>query len=140
MNREVIADTSALVALFNPADGRHEWAVAQARELSAPLLTCEAVLTESLHLLRRVPGGVDVLMEFWERGEINLAFAAEEHVARLRELQRKFSSVPMSFADACLVRMSELRPRAVVWTADADFRIYRRQGRGVIPLLAPADL
>ncbi len=140
MRPEVIADTSALVGLFNPADGKHEWAAGQARELTAPLLTCEAVLTEALHLLRRVRGGVDVLMEFWERGEISLAFSAEDHVTRLRELQRKYSSVPMSFADACLVRMSELRPRAVVWTADADFRIFRRQGRSVIPLLAPAAM
>ncbi len=140
MKPEVVADTSALVALFNPADERREWAAAQARELSAPLLTCEAVLTESLHLLRRVPGGVDVFMEFWARGEIEVAFTAGNHVTRLRDLQRKFSSVPMSFADACLVRMSELLPRAVIWTADSDFRIYRRLGRGVIPLLAPADL
>jgi predicted nucleic acid-binding protein len=139
MRPEVVADTSALVALFNRADAWHEWAIGHARELTAPLLTCEAVLTESLHLLRRVPGGSDALMEFWERGEINLAFAAEEHVARLRELQRRYSTVPMSFADACLVRMSELRPRAVIWTADSDFRVYRRQGRGVIPLLAPAS-
>ncbi|HEX9784955.1 MAG TPA: PIN domain-containing protein [Opitutaceae bacterium] len=140
MKPEVIADTSALVALFNPADLYHEWAVAQARELTASLLTCEAVVTESLHLLRRVPGGGDVLMDFWERGELDLAFAAKDHVSRLRELQRKFSSVPMSFADACLVRMSEFRTRAVIWTADADFRIYRRQGREIIPLLAPAGL
>jgi predicted nucleic acid-binding protein len=138
MKREVIADTSALVALFNAADHWHEWAVGQARELTGPLLCCEGILTETLHLLRRAPGGQDALMEFWERGEIDLAFDAEDHVSRLRDLQRKFASVPMSFADACLVRMSELRPRAILWTADADFRIYRRQGRGAIPLLSPA--
>jgi uncharacterized protein len=137
MRREIIADSSALVALFNPGDQRHEWAMAQARELTAPLLTCEAVVTETLHLLRRVPEGADGLLEFWERGELDIALAAEEHVARLRELQRKYASVPMSFADACLVRLSELRPRALVWTADSDFRVYRRQGRGVIPLLEP---
>jgi len=138
MNRVVVADTSALVALLNPADRHHQWAIAQARELAGAMITCEAVLTESLHLLRRVSGAIDVLMEFWERKEIRCGFVATDHIVRLRELQRKYSSVPMSFADACLVRMSEIQTQVVVWTADSDFRIYRRLGRGVIPLLAPS--
>jgi hypothetical protein len=43
----------------------------------------------------------------------------------------------MSLTDACLVRMTELIDDAVVLTFDSDFRVYRKQGRKVIPLLAP---
>ncbi len=50
---------------------------------------------------------------------------------------RRYAEVPMSLADACLVRMAELIDDAAVMTFDADFRIYRRRGRQVIPLLAP---
>ena len=45
--------------------------------------------------------------------------------------------MPMSFADACVVRLSELHPRAEVWTTDSDFTIYRRNRRSPIPLRMP---
>jgi hypothetical protein len=45
--------------------------------------------------------------------------------------------VPMTFADACLVRMSEILPDPLVLTTDADFRIYRRFGRQIIPCFLP---
>jgi predicted nucleic acid-binding protein len=50
---------------------------------------------------------------------------------------KKFQSVPMSFADACLVRMSELEPRSRILTLDSDFRIYRRNRRQAIPAIMP---
>jgi hypothetical protein len=40
-------------------------------------------------------------------------------------------------ADACLVRMSELDPRATVVALDSDFKIYRRNRRQAIPALLP---
>jgi len=43
----------------------------------------------------------------------------------------------MSLADACSVRMSELLNEPVIVTLDTDFKIYRRHGRQVIPLMAP---
>jgi hypothetical protein len=45
--------------------------------------------------------------------------------------------MPMSLADACLVRMSELRSQSRLFTTDSDFRIYRRNRRQLISLLAP---
>jgi uncharacterized protein len=43
----------------------------------------------------------------------------------------------MALADACLVRMSELRSAVVVMTLDGDFRLYRRHGRQAIPVVLP---
>jgi predicted nucleic acid-binding protein len=45
--------------------------------------------------------------------------------------------VPMDFADACLVRLSEIHAKSLVWTTDSDFNIYRRHGRQVVPVMAP---
>jgi hypothetical protein len=42
----------------------------------------------------------------------------------------------MDFADACVVRLSELHTGSRVCTTDTDFKVYRRHGRQVIPLLA----
>jgi hypothetical protein len=43
----------------------------------------------------------------------------------------------MHFADACLVRMSELTAECRVWTTDSDFMVYRRKERLQIPLIFP---
>ena len=50
---------------------------------------------------------------------------------------RKYADVPMSLADACLVRMAELNAHSSVLTLDRDFRVYRKHGRQVIPLAMP---
>jgi hypothetical protein len=51
---------------------------------------------------------------------------------------RKYSNVPMSLADACLVRMTEIHADPIVLTTDTDFRVYRRHGRRVVPCAMPA--
>jgi len=50
----------------------------------------------------------------------------------------KYSSVPMSLADACLVRMTEVLSEPTLLTTDADFRIYKRHGRNAIPIAMPS--
>jgi hypothetical protein len=52
-------------------------------------------------------------------------------------LVQKYASVPMSLADACLVRMSETLSDPVILTTDSDFRIYRRHSRQVVPCIVP---
>ncbi len=45
----------------------------------------------------------------------------------------------MSLADACLVCMAEVHPESTVFTTDRHFRIYRKHGRTVIPVLMPRE-
>lgn len=133
----ILADTGPLVALFSRNEAHHAWALARYREFSEPLQTSEPVLTEAIHLLRRVPGGTAKLLTLWERGLLVVALAAEREKPALLTLMQRYADVPASLADASLVRLAELHPRCKVWTLDADFRIYRRNGRQAIPLLAP---
>ena len=49
----------------------------------------------------------------------------------------KYSDVPMSLADACLVRMTETLSDCLVLTTDKDFRIYRRHSRRMVPCVTP---
>lgn len=72
-----------------------------------------------------------------EAGIFLIAFSYEEEKPAIRKMLEKYADVPMSFADACLVRMSELYPDSVVFTLDSDFKIYRRNGRQPIPLIFP---
>jgi predicted nucleic acid-binding protein len=50
---------------------------------------------------------------------------------------QKYADVPMSLADACLVRMTETHAEPLVLTTDAHFLLYRRHSRQVVPCLMP---
>ena len=71
------------------------------------------------------------------RKAIAIAFRLEEREREVGTLRDKYSDVPMSVADASLVRMAEQFTRSAVLTLDRDFRIYRKHGRQVIPLIVP---
>ena len=132
-----LLDTGPLVSFLAADVQYHAWAVDQWKELRPPLLTCEPVLTEAAFLLRREGRDTDSLFTLLERGVIRIAIAVEREQADLRALMRRYRSRPMSLADACLVRLSEIYRAAEVVTLDADFKIYRRYGNKVIPVRMP---
>jgi predicted nucleic acid-binding protein len=134
----LICDTGPLVAFLNRGDQYHGWAGEQFDHISQPLVTCEAVISEIVFLLESDGLPVDPLFEAIARGAVQVQFSAEEHWPDLRRLLNKYADLPMSFADACLVRMAELAGRCQVLTTDRHFRVYRRHGRDVIPLIAPS--
>ncbi len=133
----VVVDTGPLVAGLIERDRDHAWTRAQLESLPAPLATCEAVLSETFFLLQRVRGGGEKLAALVDRGVIEVRFDFQDEREPVLRLLRKYADTPMSFADACLVRMSELHRDARLFTLDRDFDAYRRNGRERIPLLAP---
>lgn len=136
---QTLVDAGPLVALLNRRDQHHAWAVEQAGQIARPFLTCEAVIAEAFHLLRRLPQAQAAILEMLGEGALTIPFRLnEEHVQTLA-LVRRYVNVPMSLADACLVRMSEIVRDSVILTLDSDFRIYRRNRRQRIPLLIPSD-
>lgn len=132
-----ILDTGPWVALHCRNDQHHDWAKAQFAKTSEPLLTCEAVVSETCFLLKR--GGFDPgrALQMIERGVIQVAMRLDEEISVVRELFDRYDNVPASLADACLIRMSELFEPSRVLTLVGDFHIYRRHGSQTIPLLAP---
>jgi len=137
--RPVIADTGPLIAFLLEREPRHAWAVAQFKSLPAPFFTCEPVLTEAFHLLSRIQNGPQPFFDLLGRGLLVVDFALNTHTKSLEKLVRKYQDLPMSLADACLVRMAETHPTAVVLTLDRHFRVYRKHGRQPIPIIMPED-
>ncbi len=137
MRRAVILDTGPLVALLDRRDQDHDWVVAQWSDIEPPLLTCESVLSEAAFLLGRIGVGGPSVLEMLARGALSTPFRLDQHSRPIRALMRKYADVPMSVADACLVRMAEVTPHGTVLTLDRDFRTYRKHGRQVIPLMMP---
>jgi predicted nucleic acid-binding protein len=135
----VLLDTGPVVAYVNRNDQHHEWAVERWAALFDPLWTCEAVLSEAVFLLQSEKAGAEPILRLLERRIVRLDFAMDHHRPDIVRLLRKYADQSMSVADACLVRMAELADPCQVFTTDKDFRVYRRKGRHLIPLLAPFD-
>ena len=132
-----LLDTGPLVSFLAFGLKHHVWAVEQWKRLRPPLLTCEPVLTEAAFFLKREGRDTDALFALLDRGVIRIALAVEEEQADLRALMRRYRNRPMSLADACLVRLSEIHAAGEVFTLDSDFRVYRRHGNKVIPVRMP---
>jgi uncharacterized protein len=132
-----LLDTGPLVSFLASGLRYHAWAVEQWKRLRPPLLTCEPVLTEAAFLLKRESRDADAVFELLERGVIRIALGVQKEQTELRALMRRYRNRPMSLADACLVRLSEVHANAEVFTLDSDFRIYRRHGNKVIPVRMP---
>jgi uncharacterized protein len=133
----VLIDTGPLVAILNVRDIHHAWAVNELKNMSAPLLTCDAVLSEAFFLLQRTSRGISDLITLIDRQIVVSNFSFKLHARATLKLLDRYRNVPMSFADACIARMSEITEGTIVFTTDSDFGIYRKSDRTVIPRITP---
>lgn len=136
MARNVLVDAGFLVALLSHRDSHHKWAAAQALGHAPPWRTCDAVLSEAFHLLGA--HGAPGLSALLRRRALIAAFNMDNDVEPVLKLLQKYADVPVSLADACLVRMTETLPDPVILTTDSDFRIYRRHSRQIVPCVMPS--
>jgi len=135
--KKIIIDTGPIVAFLNKADSYHEWALRQFSELIPPFYTCESVISETCFLLRNTENGQKNILKLLERELIQISFNLKEEISTIMTLMKKYNDIPMSLADACLVRMSEQISDSTICTLDSDFRIYRKENRNVIPVIMP---
>ena len=131
---KAIADTGLLVAFCNRRDAHHQWALELAEQVTEPLLTCDAVLAETAFHLRSSAAVLALVRAEFVRS----AFELSANLPRLYELALRYADREPDLADLCLIRLSELHPGYPVITTDlADFRVYRKGRREVIPLIHP---
>lgn len=135
MAASVIVDASFLVTVISRRDSHHRWVIELGERFPPPWKTCEAAISETFYLVGRQ--GAFALVALLRRGAVAPAFRFEENAGVVVQLMQKYADVPMSFADACLVRMTEIHPDPVLLTTDADFRIYRRHSRRTVPCILP---
>jgi predicted nucleic acid-binding protein len=128
-----IADTGFLVAFVSRNDRHHEWAVSVAEQFTEPLLTCEAVLSETAFHL----GSCSTVLNLIDQQLVILAFDCNDHLPQLEALAKRYADRQPDLADLCLIRLSEVHLKHSVVTIDGDFRLYRRNKRDTIPLISP---
>lgn len=139
MSGQILIDTGPLVAFVNRKDRFHDWSDALLGTLPYPLLTCEPVITETCFLLSDVYGGESAIMTMISDGYLKTAFSLSSYASTIDSLMTQYRSVPMSLADACLVKMAELNRNSTIVTIDSDFEIYRIHRNQPIPLMTPND-
>jgi len=137
MIRGVILDTGPLVAFMHAPDQYHDWARGILHDIEAPMITCDAVISEACFLLGNCPSAVAQIGGFLKCGVLEIPFSLAKDSEGVFPLMKRYANVPMSFADACLVSMSEQHKKSKVLTLDSDFEIYRRHRRNKIPLVTP---
>jgi predicted nucleic acid-binding protein len=131
-----IADTGFVVAFLNARDTHHAWALDLAEQVTTPLITCEAVLTEAAYLLNQPA----LVLETLSSGLLALDFDLNANREQLVVLAERFSDQSPDLCDLCVVRMSELHPEHSVLTTDRkDFSVYRRNRNQVIRTIFPIE-
>ena len=135
--KKVIIDAGPLVAFLNKNDQYHDWVKTQFSIISPPLITCESVISKACFILGRFPKGARHILELIQRELIVLPIDFQEESLSIKSLLERYDNVPMSVADACLVRLCEQISESVVCTTNRDFNIYRKNKRDVIPVIMP---
>lgn len=137
--RPVLVDSGFIVALLDRRDRRHAECRAAIQDLSRAFVTCEAVISESCYLLRRVPGASLAVVANVDEGTFEVPFRFTGAVSAIRAIMLKYRDVPADFADACLIHMADELDTGDILTLDSDFISYRwrrtRPFQPLIPLL-----
>jgi len=129
-----ILDAGPLIAALNRDDRHHRWARDTIARLGPPFYSCPEAIAEAAAMT----GQPAAIVEMIQAGEIVLTFDLADQAASVLALLKKYADRSMDLADACIVRMTELVRDCRVVTVDrAGFSVYRRNGRDLIPVVAP---
>lgn len=122
-------DAGPLIALFDKSDSYHLAIKNFLKSYKGKLITTLPVITEVTHMLSF---STDTQIEFlsWiERGAVEIFDLNKSHFSRITELSKKYSNVPMDFADGSIIIYSEETGNKNIITIDSDYQIYKIKGK-----------
>jgi len=122
-----LTDTGPLVALIDNRDGYHTKVKEIMKTVRFPLITTEACLTETMHLLY-ADGGWMAQASLWRlisSGALQITTAPEDAIERVRVFMERFRDIPCDYADATLLVAAEVIGQRRIFTLDRHFYAYR---------------
>lgn len=127
----ILIDANALVSICDKGQTHHKKFATIVEELGDDLVTTLPCLTEAMYFMGKYGGwrGQEILWLFVSEYSLRVHTLDATDLTRMRTLMKKYSSVPMDFADASLVRTAENLETSRILTADSDFSVYRINGR-----------
>jgi predicted nucleic acid-binding protein len=135
--KPVLLDTGVIVALLDRSERYYVPCVEYLETLTAPLVTCEAVIAESCYLLRRVPGAAEAILENVASGIFQIPFALSRSASEVEQIIRKYQDRQVDLADACLIHLAGEFSTGEILTLDRDFEVYRWGRNKRFELLIP---
>jgi predicted nucleic acid-binding protein len=138
--KPVLLDTGVIVALLDRSEKFHKACAQTVREVEAPLVTCEAVITESCYLLRNLSGASEAVIENITAGIFQVPFQLSRDTAGVKQVLRKYKDRKIDLADACLIRLADQFGTADILTLDQDFTVYRWGKNKPFRMLPSTDL
>ncbi|MGD8400229.1 MAG: PIN domain-containing protein [Bacillota bacterium] len=123
--RKCLVDAGPLIALFDKDDRYHPAVKEFFRGYFGRLYTSWAVVTEVLHMLDFDNRAQIDFLTWVQRDALEITPLTKECLARIIALSRKYADVPMDFADATLIVISEMKQIREIVSIDSDFYVYR---------------
>lgn len=133
----VLVDASYLIAIYNRSDPFHRQCMQVNNSLTRPLVTCEPVIAEALHMLGRKPEAAVSILASIQQQLLLVPFNLSQSISGVAELMEKYSDTPADLADACLIHMADELNTGDILTLDSDFRHYRWRKTKPFNLLIP---
>ena len=123
--KPVLLDTGVIVGLLDRSETLHNACVEIVQALTAPMITCEAVIAESCYLLRKMRGAAEAVIQNVEAGIFQIPFQITNNGNELRRILKKYQDREIDLADACLIQLADEYDTGDILTLDGDFRVYR---------------
>jgi len=135
--KPLLLDTGVIVAILDARERHHHDATELVIGTQRPLITCEAVISESCYLLRKLPGAAEAVMENVASGTFQIPFQLSTAAAEIRRLLNKYRDRQIDLADACLIHLATVFETGEILTLDRDFEIYRWGRNNPFHMLVP---
>lgn len=121
----IIIDTGPFVALFDKDDHYHKLCKGILPRINESVITTWPVLTEVMYLLSFSPFAQELCLEFIESGGIEIYSGDSKQIYRIHQLMKQYQDLPIDFADASIIALSEEKRISTIFTLDhKHFRLY----------------
>ena len=129
MSNRILIDSGPLIALFDVDDNHHRGVRDFFAKHDYSFISTLAVFTEVAYFLSVKPNAQQDFYEWAMYKGIIICDINQHDLPRIIELTKKYSDLPMDFADATLVVAAEKTGIREIISLDKDFDIYRLPGR-----------
>ncbi|MGB6012119.1 MAG: PIN domain-containing protein [Desulfobacterales bacterium] len=121
-----ILDTGPWVALIDRSESKHSICVQWLKNYSGRLFSTEAVLTEVLYLLNFSVKAQSAAIDFVLKSVVEIIPSSVASLKKAKDLIKKYSDLPMDYADATLVCLAmDTGIRDIITFDEKDFNIYK---------------
>ena len=128
---KAILDTGPWVALIDRSETGHEMCAQWLKDYSGKIYSTEAVLTEVLYLLDFSVKAQSAAIDFVLKSVVELIPTSVESLGRVKNLMKKYSDLPMDYADATIVCLAiDTKIKNIVTFDKRDCQARGREGDG----------